>query len=606
MNPIFLSELQKHIEGLPGEDRQEIRLLSWVNEKEEYRKLCFELPGSALLEGERELYRRYLLAMMNNMLATFGGAKLELYCNSEDAFLRNLLEDAVQEFQADQESNNRTGYGVYLNYINRMNCLLGLGRFSIEIRDLREWPSLKPEKIYQIYAPEDERYEIELLRRAATEMEGTCLCALDVGGNSIKGVVVRNGEILVLKEHQWYPTGCKTASEMNEPLILMVRFLSACAGLAQREGELDRIRDAFSPSFCCEELLAVTEQLEREGIAAEGRFDAIAIGFPDVVVRNQIAGGETFKQLGMRTNPEIDYEVEFYKTSRLNELVAPYAKKNAPVIVLNDGNAASYITSVEQTFAPENLLDGKGMFVYTIGTEMGTGFISRGGTIQNIPLDGFHYVVDLGNEEYQNYPPSDIRSINSTVTGIPGVVQKYISQMGLFRMAVSMLYEMGDPLFEELLENGLLTFDREQDSMCAVLSPRDRRGELTRLLVSRLSEKNPAVTQAYQTMGRAMGVLIDQMNLVFPEVSTMRLLSGGIIADDRAFSCLQEGLKEYNPSYGVLRLDERTMYSPLLKSMKPEQRGFNVAIGSVYIANRFRLEIQEGQQPSRAGSRRPL
>lgn len=594
MKPLFLSELQERISRLPAGERQEIRLLVWVNKEQEYRKLCFEMPKGETLQGERELYRRYLLAMMNNLLVSFGGAGLELYFDETDQELKSLAEEAVAEFQADSPRNDRKSYGVYLNYINRMNVFLGLGRFAFQLKDLSAWPKLDPEKEYRIYVPQKEEEELKLLKRTATELKGRCICSLDVGGNSIKGAVVKDGRALVLKEYQWYPTGCRTAQEMNDPMLLMVRFLSACTGLMERDGNLAAAEAAFAKNVPYGQLLAETEALERSGICTKGRFDAIVIGFPDIVVHNKIAGGESFKHQGMKNNPDTDYEVEFFKTSDLDELAAPYAKEGAPVVVLNDGNAASYITSVEQTFAPESFIDENGMFCCTIGTEMGTGFISRGGTIQHIPLEGFQHVIDLGNEEYQKYPPADLRSVNSTNTGIPGVVQKYISQMGLFRMALTALWESKDPLFEKLQEMGLIAYNAGADTLYSVLEPEDRRGTLTRFLVSQLSEGCPAVEEAFRMMGKAMGILIDQDRLIFPEITTRRLLSGGIIADDRAFALMREGLRAYNPSYDVMRLDEETMYSPLLRSMTPEQRSFNVAIGSAYIGNRFLTEKNNG------------
>lgn len=594
MKPLFLSELQERISRLPAGERQEIRLLVWVNKEQEYRKLCFEMPKGETLQGERELYRRYLLAMMNNLLVSFGGAGLELYFDETDQELKSLAEEAVAEFQADSPRNDRKSYGVYLNYINRMNVFLGLGRFAFQLKDLSAWPKLDPEKEYRIYVPQKEEEELKLLKRTATELEGRCICSLDVGGNSIKGAVVKDGRALVLKEYQWYPTGCRTAQEMNDPMLLMVRFLSACTGLMERDGNLAAAEAAFAKNVPYGQLLAETEALERSGICTKGRFDAIVIGFPDIVVHNKIAGGESFKHQGMKNNPDTDYEVEFFKTSDLDELAAPYAKEGAPVVVLNDGNAASYITSVEQTFAPESFIDENGMFCCTIGTEMGTGFISRGGTIQHIPLEGFQHVIDLGNEEYRKYPPADLRSVNSTNTGIPGVVQKYISQMGLFRMALTALWESKDPLFEKLQEMGLIAYNAGADTLYSVLEPEDRRGTLTRFLVSQLSEGCPAVEEAFRMMGKAMGILIDQDRLIFPEITTRRLLSGGIIADDRAFALMREGLRAYNPSYDVMRLDEETMYSPLLRSMTPEQRSFNVAIGSAYIGNRFLTEKNNG------------
>ncbi len=329
MKPYFISDLQKHLQELPEGRKQELRLLLQVNEKEEYRKLSFAFPCEELLLENRALYRNYLLAMINNMLVSFGGARLLIYRKEGSAPLDRLLAEVIAEFQQENPRNDRTGYGVYLNYINRMNVFLGLGRFHIEVLDLREWPELEAAKEYRIYVPEDEAKEQEILRRTATELAGTCICSLDVGGNSIKGAVVKDGKVLVLKEYQWYPTGCKVAEEMNNPMILMVRFLSVCTGLMERDGQLDGIREVFPCKTSYETLLAAVERAEAEHISSKGRFDAIVVGFPDIVVHNKIAGGESFKHQGLKNNPDTDYEVEFFRTSDLDTMVAPYGKPGA-------------------------------------------------------------------------------------------------------------------------------------------------------------------------------------------------------------------------------------------------------------------------------------
>ena len=81
--------------------------------------------------------------------------------------------------------------------------------------------------------------------------------------------------------------------------------------------------------------------------------------------------------------------------------------------------------------------------------------------------------------------------------------------------------------------------------------------------------------------------------MIYPEIKPFRLMSGGIINDDRAFKLLRDALRAYNPAYDVMRLDEETVYSPLLRSLTPAQRSFNVAIGSAYIGNRFLIEYCE-------------
>ena len=594
MSQLFLTDLQRQIAALPEDEKQAIKLLVIVNEKNEHRKLEFEIFRGERLEAGSSLTRRYILAMINNMLVSFGGAGITIYSRTGDALLQDILREVIGEFQVDKVRNDRTGYGVYLNYINKMNRFLGIGKFYMEVKDLDEWTEPDPAKEYRVYVPRDEEKELDLLRRSAVMMDGTCHCSLDVGGNSIKGAVVKDGKAVVLKEYSWYPTGITTAEETNGPQILMVRFLSACTGLLERDGNLDRAASGFDRRVPYDELLALTLRLEEEGIVTEGRFDSIVVGFYDIVVHGKIAGGESFKQLGMKNNPDLDYEIEFFKTSDLDDMVRPYVKADHPVVVMNDGNCASYIISVEQAFTdPENrFIDENGLFCNTVGTEMGTGFISRGGTIQHIPMEGFQHVIDLGSMEYQQ-DSFDTRSIRSVNTGISGVVQKYISQLALFREAVTPVFESGDPRMKELFDDGLMEYDKEKDDLHPVVKPVDMRGQLTRRLISWLSDPESSATEAFRTMGKALGILIDQDLLIYPEIKPFRLMSGGIINDDRAFKLLRDALKEYNPAYDVLRLDEETMYSPLLRSMTPEQRNFNVAIGSSYIGNRFLIEYRE-------------
>ena len=55
MTPLYLSDLQKRISSLPESERQTIRLLVIVNEKDEHRKLVFDIPKGGRLEAEEDL-----------------------------------------------------------------------------------------------------------------------------------------------------------------------------------------------------------------------------------------------------------------------------------------------------------------------------------------------------------------------------------------------------------------------------------------------------------------------------------------------------------------------------------------------------------------------
>ena len=130
--PIYISDLQLKITELPDKDRQVIRLLLLVDERGRYRELSFQFPkGKELLE-DAGLYEKYLLAMINNLLVSFGGALLKVYFDLGDKNLADMAARVLGRFQADNVRNDRTGYGVYLNYINRMNVFLGLEKFRME------------------------------------------------------------------------------------------------------------------------------------------------------------------------------------------------------------------------------------------------------------------------------------------------------------------------------------------------------------------------------------------------------------------------------------------------------------------------------------------
>ena len=591
--PLFISDLQKKIAALPDAQKQEIRFLAVMNRQNQFRKLAFLLPRGALLEEYNDLCRRCVLAMLNNMITSFGGASLDIYFETRDKTLLKMLTEAAAEFDIDRTDNFRTGYGGCINYVNRMNKFLNLGRFTMSLFDIRDWKEPPPSMELRLYKPGSEQKDVELLRRSALEMEGKCFCSLDVGGNSIKGAVVKGMEIAAVKEYQWFPTGIKTADEMNGHQLLMLRFLGCCTGAMEAGVDLsDRpVADAMATDASYRTVQAAAEYLEAKGISPLARFDAVVIGFPDIVVFNKIAGGETFKQQGMKHNSGSGYETEFSKTSELDDLARPYVKESSsPVVVLNDANAASYLLSVEQSLSENTLIDEHGIFVNTVGTEMGTGFVSRGGTIHYIPLEDYQHIIDLGNTDYWKYPLNDLRSINNMNTGIPGTVQKYITQLGLFRMAASWFLEHDRSVIEKMAAQKLVSFDAENDIIEMITDPINTREKLTLLLTRQmLSEENPVVEEVFRTMGKAMGVLIDQDLLLFPEIKPRRLISGGIMADDGVFRLFSGALKEHNPSYEAIRLDENIVLHPLLKKIPREKRNFTAAVGGALIGSRFLL-----------------
>ena len=590
--PLYISDFQKSIAALPAEHCCEMAICIKLGSDGHCRWLTFLMPTGRLLSEYSNLAERYLLAMMNNMVVSFGGEVLELYFPANDSFLASLSHRVAERFQVDSLPHKRTKYGTFVNYINRINRNIGLKPFRITLKDISLWQMPKSSLIARVYEPRNDIDEREALRQSATLLSGKCFCSLDVGGNSIKCAVVRDGKVLLLKEHKWFPAGCKTADELLGPILSLTELLRGCAALCDTNS--GRVEVILNKEYLDTELSKPAKELAKEKEVQSYFFDAVVIGFPDIVINNKISGGETSKQTGMKKLSGENYEMDFAKTVDLDDMVRHHVKPDGTVIVLNDGNAAAFVTSVELAFSQDYIVDDNGMFANTVGTEMGTGFISPAGTIQSFPLEGYQFVVDLGNTDYTKYPPKDIRSINNIGTGIPGTVQKNISQLGLFRLAIVGLMEHDPNAFRQLVDKGFLNYSEKEDLLTICMQPLDQRGALTRELFAMLEEEHPVLLEAFAAMGKVMGIHIDQCQLIFPELPSTRLLSGGIISPDRAFSAMLNSLLRYNPDYNLIRLDEDIMLSPLLKGIAPNQRNFIVAIGSAYIGNHILLTKHGG------------
>ena len=592
-DPLYISDFQKWIANLPVEQCCEMVICIRLGSDGRCRWLTFLMPSDRFLSEFSNLAERYLLAMMNNMVVSFGGEIMELYFPTNNSHLVGLCQSAAKRFQVDTLSHKRTEYGTFVNYINRINKNAGLSPFRIILKDISLWQTPSSSSIAKIYEPRGDIDERETLRRAATLLNGKCFCSLDVGGNSIKCAVVRDGNVLLLKEHKWFPAGCKTADELLGPILSLTELLRGCAALCDKSNE--RVNAILSKEYSDAELSEPVKELAKEEESQGFFFDAVVIGFPDIVISNKISGGETSKQTGMKKHSGENYERDFAKTVNLDDMVRRHVKPDGAVVVLNDGNAAAFVTSVELAFSQDCVVDDNGMFANTIGTEMGTGFISPAGTIQSFPLEGYQFVVDLGNTDYTKYSPKDIRSINNIGTGIPGTVQKNITQLGLFRLAIVGLMERDPNAFHQLVDKGFLNNDERDDLLTINMQPVDMRGALTRELFTMTEQGHPVLLDTFAAMGKVMGVHIDQCRLIFPELSTTRLLSGGIITPDYTFSIMLNSLRQYNPDYNLIRLDEDIMLTPLLKGMAPDQRNFTVAIGSAFIGNHILLTKQGGR-----------
>ena len=107
----------------------------------------------------------------------------------------------------------------------------------------------------------------------------------------------------------------------------------------------------------------------------------------------------------------------------------------------------------------------RGVFAHTLGTELGTGWVTETGAIPDIPLEVYNFIIDLGCWPERAFEPDDLRSVNNFNTGLPGTLQKYCSQSGVFRLALKRFSSERPDLLREL----------EQSRSCRAAHGRRRR-----------------------------------------------------------------------------------------------------------------------------------
>ena len=518
-------------DGLNPNDQSEVALVITVDTQSRYREVRFVVPKGKLLSGHDHIvFERYMLARINNLLVTFGGTRLCIYYDLSDDVIGDAIKKAIARYDVDRGDNYRGGLGCIMNYISRMNVLLGLPKFSVTYQDISTYLGPPAErKEFKLYDPNDADEDVKILYQAASTLEDKVFCGLDVGGNAIKAAVVYDGKKLVEKTYSWFPTFLKTADELIDPIILLIRFMRVVTELLKSRpiSEIVNLKAMLVSTADYSDILAFTEELESGMDKDAGLFDGVVIGFPDIVIDDRVAGGESYKQRGIRMNPDVEYEREFEKQRDIYLLAEKYIKKDGLVKVVNDGNVSSLVFAVEQVFAESNIIDRNGMLVHTIGTEMGTGLITRGGTIQWIPLEGYNYMIDMGSDDYQCYDADDVRSVNNFSSKASGTVQKYVSQMGMFRIALRKIQEQNPEIYDALIADGYLNYDEKADKLLIETNPSDMRSPLTRKLIGLLKKGNQALIDTFEEIGQCLGIVTSETSIYLRELSTTKLISGG-------------------------------------------------------------------------------
>jgi len=596
--PVFISTVSEAFENLKETEKQVMNCVLTLLENDEKRLFKISLPVFSCLENEEiNFVKSYVWSKIYNILSGLGGKEMNIYIDKKNSSLTELAAELNRVFYIDSKRYNRRGYGRAVNVIDRMLgalCADAPG-FRFNILDISEMPEIN--KIDT--EGRKKNRDLSVFKKVTENLAGKIICGIDVGGTAIKTVLVKDGNIDSCKEYNWFPAGFRETRQLIEPICLMVRLMRAKVSLeslnisSDAKNELIRdINKALDKNASNDYVLAAVEKAEAFLNGRYVEIDAIGLTFPDVVVKNKIVGGEVYKTRGIRNNPNIDYEKDFLKLTHLNDILRKFVKKHGSVNIINDGSMAAFTAAVENAAAGSSELVADGIFAHTLGTELGTGWIKGDGIIPDIPLEVYNFIIDLGSFVEKQYPSDDLRSINNFNTELPGTLQKYCSQSGVFRLALKYFPKERPDLYQELFNKGFV-IEKEVDGhkgYYVPTEPEDMRKPFLKHMMDLVERENDEVNKRiWKDIGAFLAVAWLETNEILNPGTARRVLFGGLVANKRCFELIKEGANEINENIVLDVADSEMANTPIMKQLKanPEYTvaQFAQAVGAVYFGN---------------------
>ena len=511
----------------------------------------FPLMLPELKNPEEEAFAAsYIHATVYNILSSLGAVKIVVYVDTKDGGTMSLAKGLDEVFQTGSPKSGRFGYGKSLNVNERILAVLLKGKYSFafEVNDIsQEEPAAVKAK-----APKAEPVFAALPGMAEDKM----LLGIDIGGTDIKFTASINGKLAVYKEFDWFPAGFRRAEQLIEPVLTLTRLMRAAACVAAKGAAVDSAPLKKDATF--EEMERGIASMEKEAGDALRNFDAIGLSFPDVVIQNLIVGGETFKTKGMRENTSLDYEKQFARISVLCDDLKAFVTENGAVMNTNDGPMAAFTAAVEMAAVGADVSNG--FFAHTLGTELGTGWVLPDGSIPEIPLEVYNFIIDLGSFAQKEYDSGDVRSVNNVNTGLSGTLQKYTCQFGVW----------------------------EGDSLVVPTEPRDMRKPCLGFFMKKAGEPGHAFCEEiFRQVGVYLAVTWEETQYILEPEAVDRTLFGRLVKTPVCFKLMCEGAARRQPGLKQYAADGSLANTSLMKQLEahPEYTvaQFAQAVGAIYF-----------------------
>lgn len=525
-------------------------------------------------EEERRLAAEYLYACVYNILAVYSGRALRLFFDTADGELCALYDSLAGVFQL--RETRRRGYGKVVSIASHIAESFGGGEFRFEKADLSEYTPLGEKKAEGAFMPLEDK-----LRGVCGKASDLALCGIDVGGTDIKLALSLNGRLVCTKEYDWNPAVYPTAEEIIEPILLLTRLMRALLYSARGDRALSLTaellmeaalkKDAPLSVIC--DAASVAEGMYGENL---GNLDGIGLSFPDIVIGDRILGGETPKTDGMRRNPALDYEREFKKLSGLKDELLKLCRPGGSVRITNDGNMAAFTAAMELAHGADSAALKDGVIAHSLGTDLGTGWLTAEGTIPALPLEMYDLILDLGSFPSRNIPPRDLRSTRNENSGLPGAL-RYMGQAAAYRLA----YKRKSALLEGFTA-------RDDEALTIAAKPQDMRKPCLEHLMQLAEEGDADAAAVFRDIGKNLSAVTREMEYLLRPAAKSRFLFGRFVKRPKVFQLLEEGFHRGVGDVTLIPSDENLANTPLMRALAQSKDAtvaqFGQAVGSIYFA----------------------
>ena len=490
------------------------------------RRFAWRLSACANAE-EQAFVASYVHAMLYNILSALGAKRIDIYLDPTDSALLDLARNLDCVFQTNAPKAERSGYGKCLN-VNERTLAALCGR--------------------------DERFAFRIL----------------------------NGKLCAFQEYDWFPAGFSYAEQLIDPILMLTRLVRAAACLVKAGKEELVCTAALDKRAGWEEMETAIADMEAHAGSALTGFDAIGLCFPDVVIRNRIVGGETYKTRGMRNCAERDYEEQFAQITDLCDRLQAYVREGGAVMNTNDGPMAAFTTAVEQAAVGSDFSGG--FLAHTLGTELGTGWILADGSIPEIPLEVYNFIIDLGSFDQQRYDVDDVRSCRNFNTGLSGTLQKYTCQSGVFRLAAKLLPEAEPETYARVLKEGL--FAAQGDKLVVPVEPADLRKPCLEFFMREAEREDGVCAEIFRKVGEYLAVTWLETQYILEPDCAERTLFGRLVKTQACFDRICEGARRIVPDIRQYAADGGMANTDLMRQLKEHPvytvAQFAQAVGAIY------------------------